>query len=208
MIRLARRGPRLLVIVVCALAQAALPVPASMADGPPVTRIAFGSCAHQDKPQPIWDAILRYQPDLFVFAGDNVYGDLTPSAAESLPEAYAKAARIEGYRKLRARLALYAKGAVALNSASNGHEQLLPAERLRQESDGARFHRPDRHGNVAVTGDEDDRQLRIRLDELTLQIESAEPWQAHIEHEASRGVRTTHVQERACRREHLDREPH
>jgi alkaline phosphatase D len=102
MIRLARRELRLLVIVVCALAQAALPVQASKADGPPVTRIAFGSCAHQDKPQPIWDAILRYEPDLFVFAGDNVYGDLTPGAAESLPEAYAKAARIEGYRKLRA----------------------------------------------------------------------------------------------------------
>ena len=68
---------------------------------PPLTRIAFGSCAHQDKPQPIWDAILRYQPDLFVFAGDNVYGDLTPGVANGLREAYAKAARIEGYQSLR-----------------------------------------------------------------------------------------------------------
>ena len=68
---------------------------------PPLTRIAFGSCAHQDKPQPIWDAVLRYRPDLFVFAGDNVYGDLTPGAADNLAEAYARAARIEGYRRLR-----------------------------------------------------------------------------------------------------------
>ena len=30
-------------------------------------RIAFGSCADQDKPQPIWDAIIESQPDLFIF---------------------------------------------------------------------------------------------------------------------------------------------
>ena len=52
----------------------------------PLTRIAFGSCADQDQPQPIWDAILAYRPQLFIFAGDNVYGDFrTPDAAASLP---------------------------------------------------------------------------------------------------------------------------
>lgn len=39
------------------------------------TRIAFGSCAHQDKDQPVWDAVLRQNPDLFLFLGDNIYGD-------------------------------------------------------------------------------------------------------------------------------------
>jgi len=77
------------------------PVPTHAQTEPPLTRIAFGSCAHQDQPQPIWDAILRYRPDLFIFAGDNVYGDLTPGATDGLRQAYAKAARIEGYRKLR-----------------------------------------------------------------------------------------------------------
>jgi alkaline phosphatase D len=77
------------------------PAPSQAQTEPPLTRIGFGSCANQDKPQPIWDAILRYRPDLFIFTGDNVYGDLTPGAANTLSEAYAKAARIEGYRKLR-----------------------------------------------------------------------------------------------------------
>jgi alkaline phosphatase D len=84
------------------------PAPARLEDGLPLTRIAFGSCVHQDKPQPIWDAVLRYRPDLFVFAGDNVYGDLSPGAANGLREAYAGAARVEGYRRLRAEVPVLA----------------------------------------------------------------------------------------------------
>jgi hypothetical protein len=42
----------------------------------PLTRIAFGSCADEEKPQPIWDAVLAYHPELFLFTGDNVYGDV------------------------------------------------------------------------------------------------------------------------------------
>ena len=30
----------------------------SQAQTPPLTRIAFGSCADEEKPQPIWDAVL------------------------------------------------------------------------------------------------------------------------------------------------------
>jgi alkaline phosphatase D len=41
----------------------------------PLSRIAFGSCAHQDNPQPIWDAVVASQPDTFLFIGDNIYGD-------------------------------------------------------------------------------------------------------------------------------------
>jgi alkaline phosphatase D len=41
----------------------------------PWSRITFGSCAHQEKPQPIWDAIVAAQPDGFLFVGDNIYGD-------------------------------------------------------------------------------------------------------------------------------------
>ena len=93
------------------------PVPVAGGDAalPPadavLTRIAFGSCAHQDKPQPIWDAILAARPELFVFAGDNVYGDAYgPQAAAddgSLPvlrAAYAKAAGIPGLARLRAQV--------------------------------------------------------------------------------------------------------
>lgn len=37
--------------------------------------ILFGSCAHQDKDMPILDAIANRQRDLFIFLGDNIYGD-------------------------------------------------------------------------------------------------------------------------------------
>ncbi|VAV92268.1 Phosphodiesterase/alkaline phosphatase D-like protein [hydrothermal vent metagenome] len=54
---------------------------ATVPDGMPLirektlSRIVYGSCCHQDKPQPIWDAILKRQPELFIFLGDNIYGD-------------------------------------------------------------------------------------------------------------------------------------
>lgn len=40
-----------------------------------VSRIAFGACAKQDQPQPIWESVLEVQPELFLFLGDNIYGD-------------------------------------------------------------------------------------------------------------------------------------
>jgi len=67
----------------------------------PLTRIAFGSCAEQADSQPIWDAILAYKPELFIFAGDNVYGDFNTADAGSLRKAYATADAIAGYNKLR-----------------------------------------------------------------------------------------------------------
>lgn len=41
-----------------------------------VSRIAFGSCANQSAPQPIWNAILNFNPHLFIWLGDNIYGDI------------------------------------------------------------------------------------------------------------------------------------
>ncbi len=40
-----------------------------------IERIAFGSCAHEDKPQDIWKAVVAEEPDVFVMLGDNIYGD-------------------------------------------------------------------------------------------------------------------------------------
>ena len=39
------------------------------------SRIAFGSCGHQDHPQPILERVVEQQPDLFIYLGDNIYGD-------------------------------------------------------------------------------------------------------------------------------------
>lgn len=42
---------------------------------PGVTRIAFGSCGSQDQAQPVLRLAAEQQPDVFVFLGDNIYGD-------------------------------------------------------------------------------------------------------------------------------------
>lgn len=84
------------------MAAAALAPAVSSAQGrPPLSRIAFGSCADQKKPQPIWDAILAYRPELFIFMGDNVYGDFDGADAGPLEQAYARAGQISGYTRLR-----------------------------------------------------------------------------------------------------------
>ena len=90
---------RTLLVAVALGAAWSSPVPAQ--EPAPLTRIAFGSCAHQGKPQPIWDAVLDYRPELFIFAGDNVYGDVTSAAMAELRQAYARAATIAGYAKVR-----------------------------------------------------------------------------------------------------------
>lgn len=71
-----------------------------------LTRIAFGSCAKEDKPQPIWDAVLAAQPQAFVFLGDNIYGDTRDPAV--LEARYARLGAIEGFKRLRAQVPLFA----------------------------------------------------------------------------------------------------
>lgn len=66
-----------------------------------LTRIAFGSCCHQDKDQPIWDRVNGWRPDLFVFLGDNIYGDTEDMAV--LRDKYARLAAKPGFRELSRR---------------------------------------------------------------------------------------------------------
>ena len=40
-----------------------------------LTTIAFGSCSDQKRPQPLWDDIVFQKPDLWIWLGDNIYGD-------------------------------------------------------------------------------------------------------------------------------------
>jgi alkaline phosphatase D len=82
-------------------ATALAPAGLSAQERRPLTRIAFGSCAEQADSQPIWDAILAYKPELFIFAGDNVYGDFSTADAGPLRKAYAAAEVVAGYNKLR-----------------------------------------------------------------------------------------------------------
>ena len=78
----------------------------SVASAQHVTRIGFGSCSHQDKPQPIWTSVLEDKPDAFIFLGDNIYGDSDDIAV--LKEKYARLAAIPGFAALRKQAATFA----------------------------------------------------------------------------------------------------
>ena len=41
----------------------------------PIDRIAFGSCNRETLPQPLWRVIQSNRPDLWIWMGDNIYGD-------------------------------------------------------------------------------------------------------------------------------------
>ena len=40
-----------------------------------ISTIAFGSCNKQHLDQPIWDFVVQNKPDLWIWLGDNIYGD-------------------------------------------------------------------------------------------------------------------------------------
>ncbi|WP_339858686.1 alkaline phosphatase D family protein [Pseudohongiella acticola] len=63
------------------------------------TVIAFGSCVHQDRPQPIWQAVLADEPEVFVFLGDNIYGDSEDPAV--LQSKYEQLGAVDGFQRLR-----------------------------------------------------------------------------------------------------------
>ncbi|MEO1497699.1 MAG: alkaline phosphatase D family protein [Planctomycetota bacterium] len=97
-------------IVLCPTVLCLLLVKAALADediGPinaaRIDTIAFGSCAKQSLPQPVWDAVVRQRPDVFLFIGDNVYAD-KPAAPESpgdIAAAYRQLGAKPGYQRLR-----------------------------------------------------------------------------------------------------------
>lgn len=78
-----RRG-----LAAAALLPLAVPV---AAQGRAISRIAFGSCSDERQPQPIWQAVRAWQPEFFIFAGDNVYGGVRRHDLAELQEAYARA---------------------------------------------------------------------------------------------------------------------
>ncbi len=81
------------------LAASSAGVTGPLPPAPALSRIAFGSCAHQDKDQPVWDAVVAAKPDLFIFLGDNIYADTRDPAV--LRAKYAKLAAKPGFKKLR-----------------------------------------------------------------------------------------------------------
>lgn len=62
-------------------------------------RIAFGSCARISLPQPIWHAIVDWQPGAFVTLGDIVYADTEDMAL--MKAMYAQMDNVAGFQTLR-----------------------------------------------------------------------------------------------------------
>ena len=71
----------------------------------PLTKIAFGSCANQHNPCPIWGTIGRYDPNLLLLLGDTIYADLQdgrlkPATPDRIAQAYQELAAVPDFKKL------------------------------------------------------------------------------------------------------------
>jgi alkaline phosphatase D len=62
--------------------------------------MAFGSCNRQDAPQPLWKPILADHPDLWIWMGDNIYGD--SPVMDTLRAKYARQNANPDYQLLKA----------------------------------------------------------------------------------------------------------
>ena len=65
-----------------------------------LSRIAFGSCGHQDHDQPVLNTVVAKKPDLFIYLGDNIYGDTKDM--EVLKAKYNKLGSKKEFQNLRA----------------------------------------------------------------------------------------------------------
>ena len=64
------------------------------------SRMAFGSCNRQDALQPLWKPIAADHPDLWVWMGDNIYGD--SRIMDTLRAKYARQNANTDYQELKA----------------------------------------------------------------------------------------------------------
>jgi alkaline phosphatase D len=64
----------------------------------PLRRIAAGSCNRQDLPQPLWNAIVGFHPELWLWLGDNIYGDTDDMSV--LKQKWDKQKENPGYKHL------------------------------------------------------------------------------------------------------------
>lgn len=76
------------------------------AEEAPLSRIALGSCLKETKPAPIWDTIVTTKPQIFLFIGDNIYGDTQDMAV--MRAKYAKLGAMPGYQALKKTCPIYA----------------------------------------------------------------------------------------------------
>jgi alkaline phosphatase D len=72
----------------------------ALASATPLERVAIGSCNKENLPQPLWEPIVAFRPQLWIWLGDNVYGDTHDM--KELAAKYALQKSNSGYQKLLA----------------------------------------------------------------------------------------------------------
>src|SRR5262249_21724603 len=133
------------------------------------SRIAFGSCASQERPQPIWDAVLAQKPELFIMLGANIYADT--DNVEIMKQKYDQLGEVPGYKKLRAACPLlaiwdgrdFATDACGAENQNKDAAQKLFLEFFKEPSDSPRWKRGGLYGG-ALFGPEGKRVQIIMLD--------------------------------------------
>ncbi len=91
--------PALFCAVTAAGCHRALPETSALPEHKNVTTLAFGSCSDQKRPQPLWDDILQQQPQVWIWLGDNIYGD--SENMDTLKAKYTRQKSNADYGKLR-----------------------------------------------------------------------------------------------------------
>jgi len=83
----------------------AAPAQAAEPEATVISRIAFGSCADQDKPLPIFETIAAARPELMLFLGDTMYADLdrrVEVTPQVIRDKYTQLSRLPSFQKLQA----------------------------------------------------------------------------------------------------------
>ena len=135
-----------------------------------LSRILFGSCAHQDKDQPIWAPINALDPDLFIFLGDNIYGDTRDMAV--MAEKYQKFGAKPGFRDLKAKTPLiatwddhdYGENDAGADYPQKHRSRELFCDFWQEAADSPRRHREDGIYTSYEYGPTDERVQVILLD--------------------------------------------
>jgi hypothetical protein len=87
-------------------------------------------------------------------------------------------------------------------------QEIVFAERLANEVDGAATHRLDGHRDITVSRNEDNRQIRSHIDQLFLQIQPGHARHADVEHQAAAPRHVVRIEELVGRIKQLTRLPY
>ncbi len=157
------------ILALCPVGTSLAADPPAPAPTEPIRRIAFGSCATQERPQPIWKAVLASQPQLLLLLGDNIYADT--KNMDVMRAKYAKLAAMPGFEAIRKTcpiLATWDDHDLGANDAGSEYPKKDESQRIFLDFFGERADSPRRHRpgvyDAYVFGPEGKRIQVIMLD--------------------------------------------